>query len=144
MKKINFAIIGCGRIAYRHAEHIHNKGNLLAVCDIKSENADKLGEEYNVKAYYHIDELLKNETDIDVVSICTPNGLHAEHTIKSLRAGCHTLCEKPMAIKVADAGQMISESLKSSKRLFIVKQNRYNPPVAAMKKAIDDGKLGKI
>ncbi len=143
-KKYKFALIGCGRIAQRHAEHIANNGILQAVCDIKMENANKLGLEYKCNIFYSLDELLEKENDIDVVSICTPNGLHAEHTIKSLRAGFNVLCEKPMALSVADAGQMISESLKANKLLFIVKQNRFNPPVVAVKKIIDDGKLGKI
>ncbi|RLD77873.1 MAG: gfo/Idh/MocA family oxidoreductase [Bacteroidetes bacterium] len=144
MKNYNFAIIGCGRIAQRHAIHINRLGNLKAVCDTDNERADKLGNEHDASIYYSIEDLLANEKDIDVVAICTPNGLHTEHTIKSLRAGHHVLCEKPMALSVADAGQMISESLKSNKMLFIVKQNRFNPPVVAVKKAIEDGKFGKI
>ncbi len=143
-EKYNFALIGCGRIAQRHAGHIARLGNLKAVCDTDSIRADKLGKEHDAAIYYDLDELLKKEKDIDVVSICTPNGLHAEHTIKALRAGFHVLCEKPMAISVADAGQMISESLKANKMLFIVKQNRFNPPVVAVKKAIEDGRMGKI
>ncbi len=144
MKKYNFALIGCGRIAQRHAGHISRLGNLKAVSDVDSIRADKLGKDYDATVYYDLDELLKKEKDIDVVSICTPNGLHAEHTIKALRAGFHVLCEKPMAISVADAGQMISEALKANKMLFIVKQNRFNPPVVAVKNAIDEGKMGKI
>jgi len=111
MRKFKFAIIGCGRIAQRHAQHIANFGILTSVCDVERSKADKLGNQYDAKVYYDIDELLKNETEVDVISICSPNGLHAEHTIKSLRAGFHVLCEKPMALSVADAGQMISESL---------------------------------
>jgi predicted dehydrogenase len=144
MKKYKFALIGCGRIAQRHAQHIMNNGILQAVCDIDKSKADKFGADFKANIYYNIDDLLKNEKEIDVVSICSPNGLHAEHTIKSLRAGLHVLCEKPMALSVADAGQMISESLKANKLLFIVKQNRFNPPVVAVKKIIDEGKLGKI
>lgn len=142
--KYKFALIGCGRIAQRHAQHISNSGILKAVCDIDKSKADKLGSDYQANIYYNIDDLLENEIDIDVVSICSPNGLHAEQTIKSLRAGFHVLCEKPMALSVADAGQMISESLRANKLLFIVKQNRFNPPVVAVKKIIDEGKLGKI
>ncbi len=82
--------------------------------------------------------------EIDVISICTPNGLHAEHTIKSLKSGFHVLCEKPMAINVQDAGKMINTAEKANRRLFIVKQNRFNPPVAAVKNLIDEEKLGKI
>ena len=82
---INFAIIGCGRIAQRHAEHIHNFGKLVAVCDIIPEKAEALAAEYNAKAYTNIDDLLANEKTVDVVSICSPNGLHAMHSIKSYK-----------------------------------------------------------
>jgi UDP-N-acetyl-2-amino-2-deoxyglucuronate dehydrogenase len=141
---IRFALIGCGRIAQRHAEHIHNKAQLVAVCDIVKEKADALASIYNVTAWYSIEELLANEKNIDVVVICSPNGLHAEHSIKSLQAGFHVLCEKPMAIKVSDCGAMIEAAEKANRRLFAIKQNRYNPPVAAVKKLVDEGRLGKI
>lgn len=142
--KIKFALIGCGRIAQRHAEHINNQGVLVAVCDVVKEKADALAAQYGAKAYYDIDTLLAAEKNIDVVSICSPNGLHAQHSIKALKAGFHALCEKPMAINVHDCGEMIKAAEQSNKRLFAIKQNRFNPPVAAVKQAIDEGRLGKI
>jgi len=141
---IRFAIIGCGRISQRHAEHINKKGTLVAVCDVVKERADKLANKYNAIAYYSIEELLKAAGNFDVVSVCTPNGLHAEHSIKALGAGLHVLCEKPMALRVKDCELMISAAEKNNKRLFIIKQNRYNPPVVAVKKILDEGRLGKI
>jgi UDP-N-acetyl-2-amino-2-deoxyglucuronate dehydrogenase len=144
MQKIRFAIIGCGRIAQRHAAHINNKGILVAVCDVVKERANQLGKEYNATPYYSIDELLKGEQALDVVTICTPNGLHAEHSIKALQAGFHVLCEKPMALNTRDCELMIRAADKAGKRLFIIKQNRYNPPVVAVKKSLDEGRLGKI
>lgn len=143
-KKLNFALVGCGRIGNRHAEHINNLGNLIAVCDINKEHADTLSKKYSVPAYYNIEDLLNMGHEIDVVSICTPNGLHAEHSIAAIKAGHHVLCEKPMCINVPDCGEMIQAAEKANKRLFIVKQNRYNPPVIAVKKLIDENKLGKI
>ena len=139
-----FAIIGCGRIAQRHAEHIYKFGKLVAVCDTVEDKANALAEKYSAKAYYKINDLLDNEKDVMVVSICTPNGLHADHAIESLKAGFHVLCEKPMAINVHDCGEMIKTAEKYNKRLFAIKQNRFNPPVEAIKQLIDDGKLGKI
>jgi UDP-N-acetyl-2-amino-2-deoxyglucuronate dehydrogenase len=144
MREIKFAIIGCGRIAQRHAEHISNNGILKAVADIDFAKALELGEKYSATSYNSIDALLANEKDLNVVSICSPNGLHAEHSIKSLDAGFHVLCEKPMAINVHDCGEMIKAAERNNKRLFAIKQNRFNPPVAAVKAAIDEGKLGKI
>lgn len=142
--KLKFGIIGCGRIAERHAEHINNVGELIAVCDIKKDRTIVFKEKYSCNVYEKTREFLENEKNMDVVAVCSPNALHAEHTIKSLQAGFHVLCEKPMAIKVADCESMINVSLKVNKRLFIVKQNRFNPPVVAVKNAIDEGKLGKI
>lgn len=143
-KQIKFGIVGCGRIAPRHAEHISNNGKLVAVCDNVPQKAKELAQSYDVSAYDNIDQMLAKEKDIDVVSICTPNGLHAEHSIKALRAGFHVLCEKPMAINVHDCGQMIQEAEKANKRLFIVKQNRFNPPIAALKLIVQEGRLGAI
>ena len=144
MKKLNIGIIGCGRIGNRHAKHISNYGNLIAVCDINSEKRKSLSEEYDCDSFSSIDELLNSGLDIDVVAICTPNGLHAEHSIKSLNSGFHVLCEKPLGISVDECGEMLKAAEKNNKRLFAIKQNRFNPPVAAVKSAIDEGKLGKI
>jgi predicted dehydrogenase len=144
-KKLKFAIVGCGRIAQRHAEHILNNGQLVACCDNVREKADDFAKKFNCKAYHSIEDLLHSEkNNLDVVSICSPNGLHAQHSISSLNAGLNVLCEKPMAINVYDCGEMIKAAEKANKRLFLIKQNRFNPPVAAVKQAIDEGKLGKI
>ena len=144
MNSLNFALVGCGRIAQRHAEHINRLGCLLAVCDIDINRANNLAMKYGVNAYSNIDELLTKEKSLDVVSICTPNGLHAKHSIKALMAGFHVLCEKPMATKTLDCTRMIQAAEHCNKRLFVIKQNRFNPPVAAVKQLIDDGRLGKI
>ena len=141
---LQFAIVGCGRIGQRHAEHIKNNGILTAVCDTVKEKADALAEKYGAKAYYSIECLLGDSQGIDVVSVCSPNGLHAEHAIKALNAGSHVLCEKPMAINVHDCGEMIKVAERANRRLFAVKQNRFNPPVEAVKKIIDEGRLGNI
>jgi UDP-N-acetyl-2-amino-2-deoxyglucuronate dehydrogenase len=143
-KTLQFAIIGCGRIAQRHAEHINKVGKLIATCDIIPEKAKSLAEPYKACAYSDLGEMLSQIKDVEVISVCSPNGLHAEHTIKSLQAGFHVLCEKPMALTVQDCGDMITAAERANKRLFIVKQNRFNPPVAAVKKVIEEGKLGKI
>lgn len=144
MSSIKFALVGCGRIGGRHAHHIKNMGVLVAVCDNDPGKADSLAKEYGAKAFHSIEAMLNSGLDADVVAICTPNGLHAQHTIASLKAGFHVLCEKPMALSVHDCGEMIKTAENANRRLFIVKQNRFNPPVAAVKNAIDDGKFGKL
>ncbi len=140
---IKFAIIGCGRIAQRHAEHIQKNGQLVACCDIDFAKAEQMAEAYQAQAFSDVQQMLQH-TDADVVSICSPNGLHAEHSITALKSGFHVLCEKPMAISVQDCGAMIQAAEKANKRLFAIKQNRFNPPVVAVKEAIEANKLGKI
>jgi len=141
---VNFAIIGCGRIAQRHAQHIRNNGKLTAVCDIVKEKADALAKEYGAIAYDNAEEMLAHEKNIDVVAVCTPNGLHAAHSILALKAGCNVLCEKPMAITTEDCMRMMEAASATGKQLFAIKQNRFNPPVAAVKKLLDENRLGKI
>ena len=141
---LSFAIIGCGNIAKRHAEQIQAFGKLVAVCDIIRSKAEELGKKYNAGVFFSVDELFANKKGIDVAVICTPNGLHAAHSIISLRAGCHVLCEKPMALNSSDCLVMIQEAEKAGKHLFVVKQNRFNPPVVAVKKLLDEKKLGTI
>ncbi|MFT3980893.1 MAG: Gfo/Idh/MocA family oxidoreductase [Ferruginibacter sp.] len=140
----SFAIVGCGRIGRRHAEQIVKVGRLAAVCDILYENAAELAEQYNCSLYLSIEELLENEPDIQVISVCTPNGLHARHSIQSLRAGKNVLCEKPLCIHLEDAKKMMAAANEADRKLFVVKQNRYNPPVQAVKKLLTEFKLGKI
>lgn len=144
MKKLKFALIGCGRIALRHAEIINNIAELTAVCDIKPERADEFSKKFFSKPYTSIEELLLNEKDTDVVSVCTPNSFHSAHTIAALKAGKNVVCEKPMAISVDECKKMMIEADLTGKDLFIVKQNRFNPPVAALKQVIEAGMLGKI
>ncbi|MCG7856216.1 Gfo/Idh/MocA family oxidoreductase [Flavihumibacter sediminis] len=142
--RVKFGIVGCGRIAQRHAEHINNKGKLTAVCDVDKPKADEMALKYNAKAYYSIEDMLNEEKEIDVIAICSPNGLHAQHSIISLNMGFHVLCEKPMALTSIDCGEMIKAAERTNKRLFAIKQNRFNPPVEAVKKALDEGRLGKV
>lgn len=142
---LKFAIIGCGRIAERHALHINNTEGcqLISVFDIVYEKSVALAEKYNAEISLSLEELLSRE-DLDIVSICSPNGLHSFHSIAALKAGKHVLCEKPMATSAFDCGEMIKAAENANKRLFVIKQNRFNPPVIAVKDLIDTGKLGKI
>lgn len=141
---IKFAIVGCGRIAQRHAEHISKRGQLVAVCDVVEDKAQQLATTYGAKAYTSFAEMLAHEPSIDVIAVCSPNGLHAQHAIDGLKAGFHVLCEKPMGLSVKECGEMMQTAERSNKRLFAIKQNRYNPPVAAVKEIIEAGKLGKV
>jgi UDP-N-acetyl-2-amino-2-deoxyglucuronate dehydrogenase len=99
--KLQFAIIGCGRIGQRHAKHISTVGMLKAVCDVDVKKAKNLAVD-GATAYASLDDLLLKEKDLNVIAICTPNGLHAEHSIKALNSDVHVLSEKHMALSVHD------------------------------------------
>jgi len=139
-----FGIIGCGRIAARHAEQINAKGELVAVCDIDKTIGEAFATRYNTRFYPAPGTLLENETSIDVIAVCSPNWLHTTHTIQALNAGFHVLCEKPMAITVEDCRLMLEAARINHRHLFVVKQNRFNPPVVALRKAMTEGRLGKV
>lgn len=139
-----FAIVGCGQIGPRHAKHINAAGTLAAVCDTDREKADRLAATYGCLAFYSLDDLLAQPDLFDVVSICTPNFLHASQSIACLDAGFDVVCEKPMCISSADAAAIMEAINRSGRKFFVVKQNRYNPPVALVKKLLNDNSLGKI
>jgi UDP-N-acetyl-2-amino-2-deoxyglucuronate dehydrogenase len=141
---IRFAIVGCGTIAQKHAALCNQFGKLAAVCDIALPRATELGKKYAAKAYQSLSELIENEDDLTALVICTPNGLHAEQTISGLNKGLHVICEKPMAILVADAMKMNTAAEKSGKELFIIKQNRFNPAVIKTRDLLQSDGLGKI
>ena len=145
MKQVTFSIVGCGRIGMRHAEHISRLGQLVAACDIDERALQAFSLKFpGIRLYSSVQEMLLRETGTQVMDICTPNGLHAEHTVLALKNGYHVVCEKPMALRVSDAEWMIQEARKAKRHLFIVKQNRFNPPVAKVKEIIESGRLGKI
>lgn len=143
---IVFGIIGCGSIGQRHAKHIvaHPGAALAGVYDIKAERTAALAGQYEGAKVYDTFEAMVQDPDVDIISICTPNGLHPEHAIQAMQGGKHVLVEKPMAIFKADGEEMIQTSLRTGRNLFVVKQNRFNPPVQAVKHLMDQHKLGKI
>ena len=171
MSKLKFAIIGCGRISHKHIEALANnleEAELVAVCDIVPEKMDKDVEEYyksiaenakldtadeyveeiavtkeEVKKYTDYKEMLEKE-DLDVVSICTESGYHAKYAIDCLNAGKHVLVEKPMALSSADANKMIKLAKRKNLKLGVCHQNRFNPPIQKLRRAVEEGRFGKI
>ncbi|MEK7479630.1 MAG: Gfo/Idh/MocA family oxidoreductase [Patescibacteria group bacterium] len=144
MREVKFVIIGAGKIGTRHAAKLKDVegARFVGVYDIAPERKEKLAKEHGARAYGTLDELLQ-DTEVDVVNICTPSGLHPEHAIRALQAGRHVLSEKPMAFREADARRMIEAAKQSGRMLFVVKQNRYNPPVKLVEKLLREGVLGK-
>lgn len=145
--QLKFALIGCGRIAQKHAEILKNQlpqTKLVAVCDINKEKAKRIGEKYNVHWYDNYDKMLESE-DIDVVNILTESGNHARHTIDVVKKyKKHVVVEKPMALTLSDADEMIRVCDENGVKLFIIKQNRYNLPVIKLREALDKGRFGKL
>ena len=144
---INFALLGCGRIAKRHAELLGTGqiagARLAAVCDIVPARADEFGARYGVPAFHSPEELLRS-TGIDVVSVLTPSGMHADHAVAVAKSGRHIVVEKPMALTLIDAQRMIDASDAAGVNLYIVKQNRFNVPVVKAREALNGGRFGKL
>lgn len=142
---IRIALVGCGRISRNHLDAIAKiEGlTLAAVCDIVEERARSAGTEYGVPWFLSFDKLLAS-VDCDAVSICTPSGLHPAHGTAAARAGKHVVCEKPMAIALAAADDLVNACDAAGVHLFVVKQNRLNPPIQLVKRAIDKGRFGKL
>lgn len=144
-RKIKFAVIGSGHIGKRHAEMIrrNEESELVAMCDIR--NKEELGlKDLEVPFFNSIDDMLSSGIEIDVVNVCTPNGLHAEQTLKVLAAKKHVVIEKPMGLCVADCEKVIFKALQVSRQVFCVMQNRYSPPSMWIKDLIERNILGKI
>jgi predicted dehydrogenase len=144
--KLKFAVIGCGHIGKRHAEMIrrNEEAELVAMCDVRAKEECGLESFEGVSFYQSADEMLKNHPEIDIVNVCSPNGLHAEHSLKALEFQKHVVCEKPMAINKADCEKVIYKALQVSRNVFGVMQNRYSPPSAWLKEVVSNNRLGEI
>ncbi|NPV73025.1 MAG: Gfo/Idh/MocA family oxidoreductase [Pelotomaculum sp.] len=145
MARVKFGIAGCGRIARVHAEEILTmpQAELASVCDIDPGALQSFTCRYGVKGYRDYAEML-NKSDLDVIVICTPSGLHAEMGIMAARLGKHVLVEKPMALTLEDADRLIETCEKEGVLLSVVLQNRFKPPFRLLKMAVDEGRFGKL
>jgi predicted dehydrogenase len=143
--KVKFAVIGAGHIGKRHAEMIMRNpdAELVAISDILP--AEKLGlENYPVPYFNSAEALFNSGLEFDVVNVCSPNGLHASHSILSLENKKHIVCEKPMGLSKAECEQVIYTALRVSRQVFCVMQNRYSPPSVWIKDVIEKQLLGDI
>jgi UDP-N-acetyl-2-amino-2-deoxyglucuronate dehydrogenase len=144
---IRFGLLGCGRIAKRHAEllggrHIE-RAELVAVCDPVHARADAIASKFGVAADYDIDAFCARK-DIDAVAVLTPSGMHPGHVMACARAGKHVVVEKPMALRLQDADDMIRACDAAGVKLFVVKQNRFNVPVVKAREALEAGRFGRL
>ena len=146
-KMLRFALVGCGRIAHRHAQLLREKqvagAELAAVCDIDPARAAAFGAKYGVPHFTDMDEMVV-ASKADVVSVLTPSGLHAEHVVRLSRHKKPIVCEKPMALTLDDADAMIRACDLAGCKLFVVKQNRWNRPVQKLREALERDRFGKL
>ncbi|MBL4669760.1 MAG: Gfo/Idh/MocA family oxidoreductase, partial [Flavobacteriales bacterium] len=144
-KKIKFAIVGCGHIGKRHAEMVlgNSEAELVALCDVRSKSELEI-EKYDVNFFQSIEELLASDLEIDVINICTPNGLHSEQASLALDKGLNVVVEKPIGLSKSKCEKVIHKALTNNKQVFAVMQNRYSPPSVWIKDLIDRKVLGNI
>lgn len=144
---LNFALIGCGRIAKRHSELLGlgqiSGAKLAAVCDLVGHKAKKIGEEFSVPFYTDLHQMMCSE-NIDVAVVLTESGNHARNVIELAKYGKHIVVEKPMALTLEDADKMIRACDEAGVKLFVVKQNRFNVPVLKLREALEAGRFGKL
>lgn len=146
MKKIKFAIIGAGHIGKRHAAMVQQNENceLVAMVDINTNLKNEVENTFKVPFFASFDDFLKENLEVEVINIATPNYLHASQAILALEKGCHVVIEKPMALHKSDAEEVLFKALQVHKLVFCVMQNRYSPPSEWLKSVVSSGKLGKI
>ncbi len=150
---MNFAIVGCGRISKNHVEALINNLDsckLVSVCDIIDDRAVERKKQYensikntNVRVYTDYIDMLKNE-DINAVSICTESGYHAKIAIDCLNARKHVLIEKPMTMSIEDADKVNSLAKEKGLKVAVCHQNRFNPPIQKLRRAIEEKRFGKL
>lgn len=146
---LGFGLIGCGRIASRHADLLSGGqiegARLAAVCDVIPKRAKAFGEKYGVPAFTSAEEMLAGRgSSIDVLSVLTPSGSHASLVVALAPYGKQIVVEKPMALTVDDADAMIRACDIAGVKLFVVKQNRFNLPVLRLREAFDAGRFGRL
>jgi UDP-N-acetyl-2-amino-2-deoxyglucuronate dehydrogenase len=145
-RKLRFALIGCGRIAGKHLEAIEKHAEnieLAAVCDTNPQRLQTAVERTGARGFASLTELLQ-KSDVDIVVLATPSGLHPAQTIESAAAGRHVMTEKPMATRWQDGLAMVEACDKAGVRLFVVKQNRRNATLQLLKRAVQKRRFGRI
>ncbi len=159
MERLKIAILGCGRISDKHIEALADnnlEARLVAVCDILPKRMDNAIKYYNklikekeyiefqsIKKYMDYKEMLE-KNDVDAVIITTESGFHGKHSIDCLKLGKHVLVEKPMALSITDADEMIKISKEKKVKLGVCYQNRFSPPILKLKEAIENERFGQL
>jgi len=145
-RKLRFAIVGCGRISRNHLAAVGAHAGdieLAGVCDTELDRVEEVAAAHGTRGYGSMAEMLY-EAQPDVVVLATPSGLHARQAMEAAEAGCHVVTEKPMATRWEDGRRMVEFFDKAGLRLFVVKQNRTNPTLQLLKRAVQKRRFGRI
>jgi UDP-N-acetyl-2-amino-2-deoxyglucuronate dehydrogenase len=145
-RKIRIAVVGCGRISKNHFDAVARHAGTLelaAVCDIDPVRLERHAEAHAVPGFTRYEDLLQ-KSDCDLVSLCTPSGLHAGQTVLAARHGKHVMTEKPMATRWQDGLDMVKACDDADVRLFVIKQNRRNATLQLLKRAVEEKRFGRI
>jgi len=142
---VNVAILGAGFMGKVHAECYSNlsKAKLVAVADIDQKKADELAKKYNACSISQPNKVIEDE-NIHLIDICLPTFLHKEYAIKAAQAGKHILCEKPIALRLEDADEMIEEAKKAGVKFMVAQVIRFWPEYVKLKQIYQEGTLGKL
>lgn len=143
---VKIGLIGCGRISKNHFAAIaaQPEAQCVACCDIIADRAAEAAQRYEIPFWTTEYEQLLKHNDIELISICTPSGLHPLHGIQAARAGKHVLTEKPMGCRLYEASDLIQTCDQAGVKLFVVLQNRLNPAVQIARRAFEEGRFGQI
>ncbi len=143
---MKFAIVGYGHIGKRHAAMVvgNELGSVVAVVEPLDDRRADAAQTHNCPVFESLEDLIAADVGMDVVNICTPNGLHSDQALEALSARCHVVIEKPMGLNKAKCEEVIHKALQVSKHVFLVKQNRYSPTSEWLKTLMLDNQLGEI
>ncbi|MDP8322813.1 MAG: Gfo/Idh/MocA family oxidoreductase [Candidatus Stygibacter australis] len=146
METKKLGLVGCGRISSKHFSAIAQieGAEIISCCDIIEQRAQDAAREHGIKSVYTSYDKMLIDEKFDAILICTPSGMHPEMGIKAAEKGIHVITEKPMGISLAAADELVKACDANQVQLFVVKQNRLNPAIQLLRKAINKGRFGKI
>ena len=144
METLKTAIVGCGKVGHLHAKALRRapESSFVAACGRDLAKTESFASAYGVKAYADAEEMIARE-GVQALMICTPHPLHARHAVKAAKAGVHILVEKPLASSLRDCDAILAAAKESGVKVGMISQRRFYAPCARVKKAIEEGKLGR-
>lgn len=146
-RKIRIGIVGCGKVAINHLKAIaelENDFELQCICDNQEDVLNNVSSSLGIDGFTNIEHMLRTRTDLDIITLCSPSGLHAQQTIQIAQSNKHIITEKPMATRWADGVNMVNTCDAANVKLFVVKQNRFQPALQVLKNAMNKNRFGRI